>query len=693
MPTRRTALTAPRPPDLVRAQIENDISVYFFAERPAVVGSAAIPSGVTGSSTLYLAPISATKAEDAEEADRASSTVEIQLGIERTGYMLRMKRGIGGRKGRWVRRFFVLTTQGLHRFERSRSGTSLFGSEKEFVPLEEIKSVSEAKRKYGDKCFNMERADKTRAVFTTTDVVERNGWIASIKKLKEEARKQSRRKIQRHNTVAGYVNDHGALDARYAAGARTEDEAEPEDDIFDADGVPILAKRERKRSIYHGAHDVTVPRTPGKRAPSGEAGGAASASASASANAGGSAFGVEGGADASRRVQSMLGMDTPGNALRPPPGHGGMGRDSLDWGSLGSASSPGRPASWGSWARGGNSSATSLAQLANSSDITCVCVGDVVVRRKARWGDTIELGPVAGGAREMRGVVEIHLADGAGPPVVLKIAELEAFMKRGTGWRAGAPVRHALSGARRGCHLELIPRKAAARRGSAEARLGIGVEAAAAAAAVAAAEKISMEDGDEPALASLVLLALPGATFVSLALPIVWETDDYRGKWFALFTGVLLILASVVPIAKLMFSGGSKKKAAAVAKAKAAAARKAVAVYSITPLRVVAGSQLTHRQSGSSDLDFDASSRQRRSMSGQSSSAARVWPHGKMPPAIASPFFAHVPDASFADLAKQLVDARPDAKGLCRAYYLKVRVVRVVRASAPGSRTHARTAY
>ena len=54
-----------------------------------------------------------------------------QLGIERTGYMLRMKRGAMGRKGRWVRRFFVLTTRGLHRFERSRSGQTLFGIEKE----------------------------------------------------------------------------------------------------------------------------------------------------------------------------------------------------------------------------------------------------------------------------------------------------------------------------------------------------------------------------------------------------------------------------------------------------------------------------------------------------------------------------------------------------------------------------------
>jgi hypothetical protein len=45
--------------------------------------------------------------------------------------MLRMKRGAMGRKGRWVRRFFVLTTRGLHRFERSRSGQTLFGIEKE----------------------------------------------------------------------------------------------------------------------------------------------------------------------------------------------------------------------------------------------------------------------------------------------------------------------------------------------------------------------------------------------------------------------------------------------------------------------------------------------------------------------------------------------------------------------------------
>ena len=654
-----------------------------------MVGSAAIPSGVTGSSTLYLAPLSATKAEDAAEADRASSTVEIQLGIERTGYMLRMKRGIGGRKGRWVRRFFVLTTQGLHRFERSRSGTSLFGSEKEFVPLDEIKSVSEAKKKYGDKCFNMERADKTRAVFTTTDVVERNGWIASINKLKEAARKQLRRKIQRHATVTGYVNDHGAFEGRaaYAAGARTEDEAEPEDDLFDADGVPILATRERKRSIYHGAHEVTVPRTPGKRAPIDEA----SDAASASGKAGSSAFNFGGEVDASGRAQGMLGMGTPGNALRPPPGHGGMGRDSLDWGSLGSASTPGRPASWGSWARGGNSSATSLAQLANRSDITCVCVGDVVVRRKARWGDVIELGPLAGPG----GATEIHLADGAGDPVVLKLNELEALMNAGAGWRAGAPVRHALSGARRGCHLELIPQKAVARRGSTAALIGLGANAAAAAAAAAAEETSakSAKSGDEPVLATLVLLALPGATFVSLALPIVWETPLYRGKWFALFTGVLLILASIVPIVKHMFSGGSKKKkTAAAAKANAAAARK-VPVYSITPLRVVAGSQLTHRQSGSSDLDFEgASSRRRRSISGQSSSAGRSWPHGKMPPAISSPFFTSVTAASVADLAAQLVGARPDAKGVCRAYYLKVRV-RARSRCAPSSRTRARAAY
>jgi|TARA_B110000208_G_C11448417_1_gene313591 hypothetical protein len=55
------------------------VAVYFYAERSSVLGDNAIPSSLTTSSTLYLAPSSLSA--DPTEDDKRLSTVEVQVSV------------------------------------------------------------------------------------------------------------------------------------------------------------------------------------------------------------------------------------------------------------------------------------------------------------------------------------------------------------------------------------------------------------------------------------------------------------------------------------------------------------------------------------------------------------------------------------------------------------------------------------
>jgi hypothetical protein len=100
----------------------------------------------------------------------------------------------------------------------------------------------------------MERTDKTRAIFSTTDIVERNGWVTALNRLIAEAKKRAGhgRKLHHRQTVDGFVNDRHAPDGM-KLGARTDDED-------DGAGPPMLGSAiAGRRSIYHGAHEVAKP--------------------------------------------------------------------------------------------------------------------------------------------------------------------------------------------------------------------------------------------------------------------------------------------------------------------------------------------------------------------------------------------------------------------------------------------------
>ena len=355
-----------------------------------------------------------------------------------------------------------------------------------------------------------------------------------------------------------------------------------------------------------------------------------------------------------------------------------MGRDSHDWGSLAggslvaagsrhndSLSTPGRPPSWSDFtarSQRGVSSTFSVGSLAlaNRRPIVALAVGGVVVRRAANWGDAIELGPLTRGGVHS-GKVELFLADG-GDPVIISRKELKGLMKSSTGWRTGATARYPLGGSRRGAFLELIPSLGSAAPGSAAALIGMMTPTPS---SPDAQSSSSSKDAAKPNVAMAILLALPGSIFVALALPIVLDTPSFHGKMFAVGVGSVLLLTALFPV--LAALSGAMGGASKADKERLKRSSMASKVYGITPLRLDGGA---HRQSGSSDIDFDPT-RRSRAFSGGARSVPD-WPHGTMPPAIASKFFDAVSDTSVGELATQLIEACPEADKLYRAYYLKI---------------------